>query len=63
MDERIKILARNLVKNSCEVKSGEKVWITHIGNATEDIAKALNREVYAAGAVPFVHYENPRIQR
>ena len=63
MDERIKILARNLVKNSCEIKPGEKVWINHIGNTTEDLAKALIREVYAAGAIPFVHYENPRIQR
>ena len=63
MDERVKVLARNLVRNSCEIKPGEKVWINHIGNATEDIAKALIREVYAAGAIPFVHYENPRIKR
>lgn len=63
MDERVKILARNLVQNSCEIKPGEKVWINHIGNATEDIAKALIREVYAAGAIPFEHYENPRILR
>ena len=63
MDERIKILARNLVQNSCEIKPGDKVWINHIGNATEDMAKALIREVYAAGALPFEHYENPRIQR
>lgn len=63
MDERIKILARNLVKNSCEIKPGEKVWINHIGNATEDIAKALIREIYAVGAIPFVHYENMRIKR
>lgn len=63
MDERIKKLARNLVRNSCEIKAGEKVWINHIGNATEDIAKALVREVYAVGGIPFVHYENPRIER
>ena len=63
MDNRIKILARNLVRNSCEIKPGEKVWINHIGNATEELAKALIREVYEAGAIPFVHYENPRIQR
>ena len=63
MDHRIRVLARNLVRNSCEIKPGEKVWINHIGNATEDIAKALIREVYEAGGIPFVHYENPRIQR
>ena len=45
MDHRIRVLARNLVRNSCEIKPGEKVWINHIGNATEDIAKALIREV------------------
>ncbi len=63
MDDRIKILARNLVQNSCEIKPGEKVWIHYIGNSTEDIAKALIREVYKAGAIPFVHHENPRIER
>ena len=63
MDRRIRTLAKNLVQNSCEVKPGEKVWINHVGSATEDIAKALIREVYAAGAIPFVHYENPTIQR
>ena len=40
MDERTIILARNLVHNSCEIKPGEKVWINHVGNATEDIVKA-----------------------
>ena len=49
MDERTIILARNLVHNSCEIKPGEKVWINHVGNATEDIVKALIREVYAVG--------------
>lgn len=63
MDKRIRILARNLVQNSCEIKPGEKVWINQVGNAPEDLVKALIREVYAAGALPFVHYENPRIQR
>ena len=63
MDERTIILARNLVHNSCEIKLGEKVWINHVGNATEDIVKALIREVYAVGAIPFVHYENMRIKR
>ena len=63
MDERTIILARNLVHNSCEIKPGEKVWINHVGNATEDIVKALIREVYAVGAIPFVHYENMRIKR
>ena len=63
MDKRIRTLAKNLVQNSCEIKPGEKVWINHIGNTTEDLVKALIREVYAAGALPFVHYENPRIQR
>lgn len=63
MDQRIRILAKNLVNNSCKLKAGEKVWINHVGNATEDIAKALIEEVYKVGANPFVHYENPRILR
>ena len=53
MDKRIKILARNLVQNSCQIKPGEKVWINQVGNAPEDLVKALIREVYEAGALPF----------
>jgi len=63
MDERIKTLAKNLVNYSCKVKAGDKVYIQYIGSATEDLARQLIKEVYAAGGLPFVHYTNPRVQR
>lgn len=63
MDERIKILARNLVQYSCKVKEGDKVYINYIGPSTEDLARQLVKEVYAAGGLPFTHYVNPKVQR
>lgn len=63
MDERIKILAKNLVNYSCKVKKGEKVYINYTGPSTEDLARQIVKEVYAAGGLPFVHYINPKLQR
>lgn len=63
MDERIKQLAHNLVNYSMEVKAGEKVYIEHIGPATQDLARQLVKEVYKAGGVPFVRYTDTRLLR
>jgi len=63
MDERIKKLARNLIQYSCEVKKGDKVYIHYIGGSTRDLARALIKETYAAGGVPFVHFTDPVVQR
>ncbi len=63
MDERIKKLAKNLVQYSCEVKKGDKVYVHYIGGSTRDLARALIKEVYAAGGVPFVHFTDPMVQR
>lgn len=63
MDNRIQTLAKNLVNYSCKVKQGDKVYINYTGPATEDLARQLVKEVYAAGGLPFVHYINPRLQR
>ncbi len=63
MDKRIKTLAHNLVSYSCKVKKGDKVYINYTGPSTEDLARQLVKEVYAAGGLPFVHYINPRLQR
>ena len=56
MDARIETLAKNLVNYSCKVKEGEKVYINYIGKETENLAKAIVREVYKAKGRPFVHY-------
>lgn len=63
MDERLKKLARNLVRYSVEVKKGDKVYIHYTGQTTEDLARQLVKEVYEAEGIPFVHYTEPRLQR
>ncbi len=63
MDERIKVLAHNLVNYSMEVKKGDKVCIHYIGASTKDLARQLVKEVYAVEAVPFVHYTDVKLQR
>ena len=59
MDERIKKLAHNLVSYSCRVGKGDQVYINYIGRETRALAKELVREVYDAGGIPYVHYEDP----
>ena len=63
MDERLKTLAYNLVNYSVEVKPGDKVWINYIGESTYDLARALIKEVYKAGGMPFPHCEDQRVHR
>jgi aminopeptidase len=63
MDERIKVLARNLVNYSMKVKQGDKVYIHYIGASTQDLARQLVKEVYKAGGVPFAHYTDAKLQR
>ena len=63
MDERIKVLAHNLVNYSMEVKNGDKVYVHYIGASTQDLARQLVKEVYKAGGVPFVHYTDVKLQR
>ena len=63
MDARIKKLAENLVNYSCKVKEGEKVYINYIGQETEDLARAIVKEVYKAKGKPFVHYISNEVLR
>lgn len=52
-DERISLLAKNLINYSVALKPGEKVLIEMFGDEN-DLAKELVREAYLAGGVPFV---------
>ena len=63
MDERIIKLAKNLVEYSCKVKAGDKVYVHYTGPSTENLAKAIIKEVYKQGGLPFAQYTNPRVQR
>lgn len=63
MDERIKVLAHNLVNYSMKVKKGEKVYVHCVGNTTREIGKQLIKEIYAVDALPFIHYDDESMFR
>jgi aminopeptidase len=62
MDERIKILARNLIRYSTALEKGEKILIEVFDDAIP-LAQALVDETYAAGGLPFVSVYNSQVQR
>ena len=62
IDSRIYELARNLVKYSCNIQSGEKVLIESIG-CELPLVKALVNEIYASGGMPFVTIKDKSIDR
>ncbi|MBR6451658.1 MAG: aminopeptidase [Lachnospiraceae bacterium] len=63
MDPRNTQLAKNLIRYSCGVGKGDKVYIHYIGASTQELARALIKETYEAGGIPFPHYTDPRVQR
>lgn len=63
MDDRIKILAKNLVNYSMKVKEGDNVFVHYTGQSTENLARQIIKEIYKVGGVPFAHYTSPRVQR
>ncbi len=62
MDERITILAKNLIRYSTALEKGEKIWIEVFDDALP-LAQALIAETYAAGGLPFITIYNNRLQR
>ena len=63
MDERIKQLAKNLITYSCNLQKGEKVLISSGGFYDMPLVKALVKEAYNVGAIPFVEISHNSIQR
>ena len=61
MDPRIEKLARGLVRFSTKVQPGENVLLEST-NGNDMLLKALIREVYAAGAKPFVWLRQSEIE-
>lgn len=63
MDPRNEVLAKNLVGYSCRVQKGEKVLISSNGLTAMPLVKALVKEVYRVGAIPFVDIKTSYIER
>ena len=61
-DPRIEKLARMLINYSVELKPGENILIETIGEGLE-LTKALIKEAYKVGGVPFVTIKNNEVNR
>lgn len=62
VDPRITLLARNLIHYSCALQCGEKVLIENTG-LEAPLVKALLKEVYSIGGLPFVSLKDSTIER
>lgn len=63
MDERVKTLAWNLINKSVKLKKGEKIWIHYTGPSTVDLGRALVKEAYKVGAMPFPRFVDQPMER
>lgn len=63
MDQRMKELARRLVRYSIDVQPGEKVLIEANEADTAPLIELLIDEIYEAGGLPFVQYEIASVNR
>ena len=61
-DERINLLAKNLINYSCELKKSEKILIEAKG-VDYMLVSALVKEAYSVGALPFVEMFDNRVTR
>ena len=58
IDERITKLAENILKNSVELKKGEKIYIEAFSESTKDLFNEFIRIAAKMGAVPFYFYND-----
>ncbi len=63
MDKRIEFLADRLVNYSCKVQPKQRVLIAAQGHEVLPLAKQVIREVYKAGAYPFVEILETHVTR
>ena len=63
MDPRIKKLAKTLVNYSCELKKDENTLIQCYGMTPLPLVRELVKEVYAAGAIPYVTLKDDAVLR
>ena len=62
MDPRIETLAHNLIHYSTDLQQGEKILIEVFDDA-HPLAKALIKETYQVGGIPFLSVKNNTLQR
>ncbi len=63
MDQRNQILAKNLVNQSCKVKSGENVLVEGRGVASIELVNLIIKEITEAGGFPFVSIIPESVER
>ena len=63
MDARIETLAYNLVHHSCRLQKGEKIMIHQNGIHPTPLVKAIIKEVYRTGGVPFLRLMTNSLER
>lgn len=61
-DERVKILATNLIRYSVRLQPGEKLLI-EVTDSGQELAKELITAAYEAGGIPFLTIKNQQLQR
>jgi len=62
IDNRIRKMARQLIRCSVNLKKGEKILLD-ISDYADDFAQTLIKEVYAVEGIPFVNLESSKIKR
>lgn len=62
LDKRIEVLAHNLINYSTHLEANEKILIEVFDDGLE-LGKALVRETYKAGAIPFLTVKMQELQR
>ncbi|GAI01955.1 unnamed protein product [marine sediment metagenome] len=63
MDPRIEKLAKNLVNYSCKIQKGEKVLVECVGNSGIPLSRALIKEIYKTGGVPYADLKDNSVIR
>jgi len=63
MDQRITTLAKNCIHYSTRIAPGEKILIEATGEKARELARALVKETFAAGGVPFVTLKDNAVLR
>ena len=62
MDSRIETLAKNLIQYSTNLQKGEKILI-EVFDSGNPLAKAIIKEVYKVGGIPFLSSKSNELQR